>query len=150
MAKLTVEIVTGERVVYTEDDVDMVIAPGSDGTLGILPRHAPLITTLAHGELRVKKGNSEQSLVVFGGFMEVTGEKVIVLADTAERAEEIDLARAEASRSRAEDSIRNRGSGADLAEAELSLRRAAVRLQVGQRRRRGRGPGLGTGADNEI
>jgi F-type H+-transporting ATPase subunit epsilon len=109
-----------------------------------------LITTLSAGELRVKKGNAEQSLVVFGGFMEVTGEKVIVLADTAERAEEIDLARAEASRSRAEDSIRQRGSAADLAQAELSLRRAAVRLSVGQRRRTRRGPGLGTGADNEI
>ena len=135
MAKLTVEIVTGERLVYTENDVDMVIAPGTDGTLGILPRHAPLITTLSHGELRVKKGNTEQSIVVFGGFMEVTGEKVIVLADSAERAEEIDLARAEASRTRAEESIRNRGAAGDLAEAELSLRRAAVRLQVGQRRR---------------
>ena len=141
MAKLTVEIVTGERVVFTETDVDMVVAPGSDGTLGILPRHAPLITTLAAGELRVKKGNTEQSLVVFGGFMEVTGEKVIVLADSAERAEEIDLARAEASRSRAEDSIRNRGAGADLAEAELSMRRAAVRLSVGQRLRGRRDPG---------
>jgi F-type H+-transporting ATPase subunit epsilon len=150
MAKLTVEIVTGERVVFTENDVDMVIAPGSDGTLGILPRHAPLITTLSAGELRVKKGAAEQSLVVFGGFMEVTGDKVIVLADSAERAEEIDLARAEASRSRAEDSLRNRGSGTDLAQAELALRRAAVRLQVGQRRRGHRGPGLGTGADNEI
>ena len=94
MAKLTVEIVTGERVVFTETDVDMVIAPGSDGTLGILPKHAPLITTLANGELRVKKGNAEQSMVVFGGFMEVTPDKVIVLADTAERADEIDVARA--------------------------------------------------------
>jgi F-type H+-transporting ATPase subunit epsilon len=150
MAKLTVEIVTGERVVFTEDDVDMVIAPGSDGTLGILPRHAPLITTLATGELRVKKGSAEQSLVVFGGFMEVTGEKVIILADTAERAEEIDLARAEAARTRAEESIRQRASDIDLAKAELALRRAAVRLQIGQRRRGRRGPGLGTGADNEI
>ena len=98
MAKLHVEIVTGERVVYTENDVDMVVAPGADGTLGILPHHAPLITTLANGELRIKKGGSEQSIVVFGGFMEVTPEKVIVLADSAERAEEIDVARAEAAR----------------------------------------------------
>ncbi len=151
MATLSVEIVTGERVVYTEDGVDMVIAPGSDGTLGILPRHAPLITTLSAGELRVKKGNSEQSLVVFGGFMEVTGDKVVVLADTAERAEEIDLARAEAARRRAEESIRQRGADIDQVKAELALRRAAVRLQIGQRRRGGRrGPGVGTGTGNEI
>jgi len=150
MAKLTVEIVTGERVVFTETDVDMVVAPGSDGTLGILPRHAPLITTLAPGQLRVKKGNAEQSLAGFGGFVAVTGEKVIVLADTAERAEEIDLGRAEASRARAEESIRNRGAEGDLASAELAMRRAAVRLQVGQRRRSRRVPGLGTSADDEL
>jgi F-type H+-transporting ATPase subunit epsilon len=151
MAKLTVEIVTGERVVFTETDVDMVVAPGSDGTLGILPKHAPLITTLAQGELRVKKGGSEQSLVVFGGFMEVTPDKVVVLADSAERAEEIDVARAETARKRAQDSIAQRGADVDLAKAELALRRAAIRLQVGQKRRvNRRGPGLGTGADNEL
>ena len=72
MAKLDVEIVTGERVVLSETDVDMVVAPGSDGALGILPQHAPLISTLAAGELRVKKGNREQAIVVFGGFIEVT------------------------------------------------------------------------------
>jgi F-type H+-transporting ATPase subunit epsilon len=150
MAKLTVEIVTGERVVFTETDVDMVVAPGSDGSLGILPKHASLITTLAQGELRVKKGGSEQSIVVFGGFMEVTGDKVIVLADSAERAEEIDIARAEDARQRAEASIRDRAGTVDMAQAELALRRAAVRLQVGQRRRGRRGSGLGTGGDNEL
>jgi F-type H+-transporting ATPase subunit epsilon len=151
MAKLTVEIVTGERVVFSEEDVDMVIAPGSDGVLGILPKHAPLITTLSAGELRVKKGGSEQSLVVFGGFMEVTGEKVVVLADTAERAEEIDVERADSARRRAEESIRQRGAEIDLLEAELALRRAAIRLQVGQRRRAGRrSPGMGGAAENEL
>lgn len=151
MAKLTVEIVTGERIVFTETDVDMVIAPGSDGTLGILPHHAPLISTLAHGELRVKKGDTEQSLVVFGGFIEVTPDKVIVLADSAERAEEIDVARADAARNSALQLIAARKDGMDITHAELSLRRAAIRLQVGQRRQsRRRGPGLGTGADNEL
>jgi F-type H+-transporting ATPase subunit epsilon len=151
MAKLQVEVVTGERVVYTEHDVDMVVAPGSDGTLGILPRHAPLITTLAAGELRVKKGEREQSLVVFGGFMEVTPDRVVVLADTAERAEEIDVARAEAARRRAEAEIAKRESAIDLAKAEASLRRAALRLQVGQRRAgRRRMPGLGEGTENEL
>ncbi|MGH2531857.1 MAG: F0F1 ATP synthase subunit epsilon [Thermomicrobiales bacterium] len=146
MATLDVEIVTGERVVFTESDVDMVVAPGTDGTLGILPRHAPLITTLAEGELRIKKGNSEQALVVFGGFMEVTPTKVIVLADSAERAEEIDVSRAEQARRRAEESLTSPRDQIDLDQAEASLRRAAVRLRVGQRRgsRRG-GPPSPTG-----
>lgn len=149
MAKLSVEIVTGERVVYTEDNVDMVVAPGVDGELGVLPRHAPLITLLANGELRIKKGGQEQSIVVFGGFLEVTPEKVIVLADTAERAEEIDVARAQAARQRAEELKSRREAGVDLAQADLSLRRASVRLRVGQRRASRRGPGLPVGMDNE-
>ena len=148
MATLSVEIVTGERVVFTEEDVDMVVAPGVDGVLGILPRHAPLITLLANGELRIKKGGREQSLVVFGGFLEVTPTKVTVLADSAERAEEIDVTRAEAARRRAEEAKARRESGEDLAEAELELRRATVRLRVGQRRASRRGPGLPSGTDN--
>ena len=150
MAKLQVEIVTGERVVFTESDVDMVIAPGSDGTLGILPHHAPLISTLAVGELRVKKGSVEESIVVFGGFIEVTPEKVVVLADSAERAEEIDVARAEAARRRAEEAVANRAQTIDLVEAELALRRAALRLQIGQRRRTPRSSGVASGINNEI
>lgn len=149
MPKLSIEIVTGERVVFTEDDVDMIVAPGVDGTLGILPEHAPLITLLANGELRVKKGPQEQSLVVFGGFMEVTPEHVIVLADTAERAEEIDLSRAQEARQRAETAIGQRQASIDLDAAEQSLRRATLRLRIGERRRGRRGPGIGTGVDNE-
>ncbi len=149
--KLSVEIVTGERVVYQEEDVDMVVAPGADGSLGILPHHAPLITLLASGELRIKKGLREEAIAVFGGFMEVTPDKVIVLADTAEQAEEIDIARAEESRRRAEAALAQArsGTGADLAEAEFALRRAAVRLRVGQRRASRRGPAMGAGSDNQ-
>jgi F-type H+-transporting ATPase subunit epsilon len=145
VAKLDVEIVTGERVVYQESDVDMVIAPGSEGSLGILPKHAPLISTLAHGELRVKKGNQEQSIVVFGGFIEVTPEKVIVLADSAERIEELDITRAEEARKRAEEAVRNRGETVDMEEAMAALRRANLRLNVGRRRRR---TGVGTSSDS--
>ena len=150
MAKLTVEIVTGERVVLSETDVDMVIAPGGDGTLGILPHHAPLISTLAAGELRVKKGNKEQSIVVFGGFIEVTPEKVIVLADSAERIEEIDVERADEARRRAEDAIRNRGETVEIEDALAALRRANLRLNVGKRRRSSSGGGLGTTPDNSL
>ena len=147
MAKLRVEIVTGERVVYTEEDVDMVVAPGIDGTLGILPRHAPLITVLSSGELRIKKGGREEALVVFGGFMEVTPDKVIVLADTAENIEEIDLARAEEARRRAEASLANRQGQVDLEAAQAELRRATLRLRVGQRRGQRRAPTMGGGSE---
>jgi len=135
MAKLTVEVVTGERVVYTESDVDMVVAPGGDGSLGILPQHAPLISTLAAGELRVKKGANEQSIVVFGGFIEVTPTKVIVLADTAERAEEIDLARVESARKRAETTLQSQKDRIELAQAEAALRRSVLRAKIGQTKR---------------
>jgi F-type H+-transporting ATPase subunit epsilon len=142
---LNIEIVTGERVVYKDEGVDMVVAPGGAGTLGILPEHAPLITTLAAGELRIKKGNEEQSILVFGGFMEVGNNRVLVLADTAERAEELDLARAEEARRRAETSIAGRQETIDLAAAQADLRRANLRLRVGQRRAGRRGPVGGGG-----
>lgn len=140
MASLTVEIVTGERVVYRADDVSMVVAPGADGTLGILPHHAALISLLSYGELRIKRGGQEESLVVFGGFIEVAHDRVVILADAAERATEIDLERAEAARHRAEAALSQRREDAQtLAEAEAALRRAAIRLRVGRRRRAGHG-----------
>ena len=151
MAKLDVEIVTGERVVLSETDVDMVVVPGSDGALGILPQHAPLISTLAAGELRVKKGNREQSIIVFGGFIEVTPHKVTILADTAERIDEIDVNRAEEARRRAEEAIRNRGEAVEIEEALAALRRANLRLNVGRRHRRpGSGPGVATSSDDSV
>jgi F-type H+-transporting ATPase subunit epsilon len=143
--KLNIEIVTAERVVFREDDVDMVVAPGGAGMLGILPEHAPLITTLSLGELRIKKGNIEESILVYGGFMEVNNNKVLVLADSAERAEEVDLARAEEARRRAETSIAGRGETVELAEAQANLRRANLRLKVGQRRGARRGGPRGSG-----
>jgi F-type H+-transporting ATPase subunit epsilon len=143
--KLEVEIVTGERLILREESVDMVVAPGGAGALGILPQHAPLVTTLAYGELRIKKGSEEQSILVYGGFMEVAEDKVLVLADSAERAEEVDVERAENARRRAESSIANRQSTMDLEEAQASLRRANLRLRVGQRRGSRRGPVGGGG-----
>lgn len=132
---LKVEIVSADRVVYT-DEVDMVVAPGIDGQLGILPHHAPLMTMLQPGELRLKKGNDEVTLIATGGFMEVLGDHVTILADAAERVEEIDIARAEAARHRAEERIHQRTSDVDLARAEAALRRALIRLRVAESRRR--------------
>jgi F-type H+-transporting ATPase subunit epsilon len=139
MAKIRLEIVTAERAVYSED-VDEVIAPGIDGELGILPQHAPLMTMLQPGMLTVKKDGDELNLAVSGGFMEVRPERVIILADTAERAEEIDVARAEEARRRAEEA--KAGAAAAGAEAQMaaeaSLARSLARLKVAQRRRRER------------
>ncbi|MFH0769658.1 MAG: F0F1 ATP synthase subunit epsilon [Chloroflexota bacterium] len=132
---IKLDVVTAERVVYSED-VDVVVAPGIVGELGILPRHAPLMTTLEVGELRVKKGGDEFSLVISGGFLEVRPDRIIVLADVAERAEEIDVARAEAAKRRAEERIASRAPGIDMARAEAALHRALVRLKVSERRRR--------------
>lgn len=135
MAKLSLEIITGERVVFQQDDVDMVVATGIEGAIGVLPSHAPLISLLSQGELRVKKGGTEESLVVFGGFIEILDDKVIILADSAERADEIDLERTALARQNAENALRNRGDVVDLAEAEAALRQAAIRERIGQRRR---------------
>jgi F-type H+-transporting ATPase subunit epsilon len=137
---LTVEIVTGERVVRTEQGVDALIAPGSEGQLAILPRHAALMITLDPGELVIRRAQQEESFAVTGGFMEVRNDHVTILADAAEAAEEIDLARAEAARTRAEERLkRYREQSArdvDLARASASLQRSLMRLRVVQRRRR--------------
>ncbi len=137
MATLNFELVTADRVVLQEDGVDMVVAPGADGQLGVLPHHVPLITTLAPGELRIKRGGEETSIVVTGGFMEVTREKVLVLADAAERSEEIDIARAEEARRRAQERIASSPDSVDMARAEAAMRRAVARLRIAQRRRGG-------------
>ena len=138
--KLNVEIVTAERVVYTADDVDLVSAPGADGRLGILPQHAALFSLLSAGELRVRKGLEEDEIVVFGGFLEVLNNRVLVLADTAERIDEIDIERAEAARRRAEEVLAT-GSAVEIQMALAELRRSRVRIRAaGRRRRQSSGP----------
>jgi F-type H+-transporting ATPase subunit epsilon len=111
-----------------------------------LPHHAPLLTALTYGELRVKRGDAEESFAVGGGFIEVRPDRVTVLADSAERAEEIDLERAEAARRRAEERLRAREqTGIDFGQAELALHRSLTRIKVAERRKReGRrsGPGV--------
>jgi len=142
MAMTRLEIVTAERVIFS-DDVDVVVAPGVEGQLGILPHHAPLMTMLLPGELRVRKGREEFFLAISGGFLEVRPDRVIVLADAAERAEEIDIARAEAAKRRAEERLKHPTPEIDVARAEAALRRAVARLQVVQRGRKRPGAPLG-------
>ena len=133
---LTVEIVTIERRLLTEEGVDEVIAPGVEGELAVLPRHAAFMTMLNPGELILKKGNDEIPFAVTGGFFEVLGDKVIVLADAAERADEIDVLRAEQARERARLALERRESTEDLAVAAAALQRAMIRLRVAEQRRR--------------
>jgi F-type H+-transporting ATPase subunit epsilon len=142
MAITRLDIVTAEREVFS-DDVDEVVAPGVEGQLGILPHHAPLMTMLLPGELLVKKGGEEFYLAITGGFIEVRPDRIIVLADAAERVEEIDIARAEEAKRRAEERLAERAEGVDMVRAEAALRRSLVRLRVVERRRRRR-PGVTT------
>ena len=133
---LTVEIVTIERTMLREENVDEVIAPGVEGQLAVLPQHAAFMTMLAPGELILKKGGEEIPFAVTGGFFEVLRNKVVVLADAAERADEIDIARAEEARERARLAIERRETVEDLAMAQAALQRALIRLRVAEMRRR--------------
>ncbi|SRR5579884_563287 len=132
---LQVEIVTAERSVL-EDTADMVVAPGAEGVLGILPRHAPMIALLKPGELRLKHGSDEQAIAVAGGVLQVQANKVTVLADAAERAEEIDEARAREAIERARQRMSEIKDREELAGVQAAIERATVRLRVSERRRR--------------
>jgi len=135
---LHLEVITPEREVY-QDDVDMVVAPASEGYVGILPHHAALFTTLGPGEFKVKKGGVEEALAVFGGFMDVRGDRVVVLTDAAEHAEEIDATQAQHARERAQQVLAaGPASAADEQRARAELQRALVRLRVSEGRRRRR------------
>ncbi len=133
---LRLEIITVEGTVF-DDNVNMVIAPGSDGVLGILPRHTPLLTSLTYGELEIKReGQPDEFFAIGGGFMEVRPFNVIVLADAAERADEINIERARAARERAEARLAEAAKEQlDFSRAEAALRRSLARLKVAQRRR---------------
>lgn len=132
---IRLDIVTAERVVFS-DDVDVVVVPGIEGELGVLPHHAPLMTMMEPGELLARKSGEEFSMAVSGGFIEVRPDRIIILADSAERAEEIDLARAEAARKRAQERLSHREPGADISQAEAALRRALARIEVVERKKR--------------
>jgi F-type H+-transporting ATPase subunit epsilon len=125
------EIVTAERVVFSEE-VDQINAPTRDGRVGILPRHEPLMTILQPGELTIIKGGERVPFAVSGGFMEVLSSRVTILADTVERADEIDEDRALRSRVVAEERLKSAQTDRDMAIAEAKLRKELVRLRVAQ------------------
>jgi len=123
---LKLEIVSPERMVYN-DEVDMVIVPGRNGQLGILPHHTPLISSLGVGELRIKKGGTEESMLISGGFVEVRPDKVIVMADLAEHSDEIDEAKAVEARKRAESELEQSRDPVDIARVRAALQTALMR-----------------------
>ena len=133
------DIITQERTVYSQQ-ADYVSLPGTEGIMGILPNHAPLLTTLAFGEVMIRKDGDEQYFAIGGGFAEVQPDHVIVLADSAEHADEIDVERAQTARERAEEAMKE-GVSADsaaYAQIEAALRRAQIRVDVSRRRKSSR------------
>src|SRR5215211_3484675 len=134
---LHLQIVTPEKLAY-EDDVDMVLVPGIDGELGILPHHTPLVSLLGVGELTIRKSGSEESFAIAGGFLQVRPDRVVVMAETADLASEIDLEKAQEARREAERALETAGpsDGADLAAARAQLQQALLRIRVAERRHR--------------
>ena len=134
---LHLEIVTPTRRVF-EGDVDEVIVPGSEGEMGILPHHAPLISLLGEGVLRLKRNEEEEVFAIFGGFVQVRPDRVVVLAETADLASEIDLERAERARVDAQKVLEGGiVEPADLDAARMALQRALIRIRVAERGPRG-------------
>jgi len=130
------DIVTPERLAFSED-VDSVQVPGIEGELGILPHHAPLVSTLGFGELRIRRGGTEESFAIAAGFVQVRPDRVVVMAETADLASEIDLERAQEARREAERALEaGYREGADLAAARAQLQAALMRIRVAERRHR--------------
>ena len=135
MATFKLEIVTAERLVFSED-IDALVAWGVEGQLGILPHHAPLMTMLQPGDLMIRKNKEEEYLAISGGFLEVRPDKVIILADACERVDEIDIARAEEAKKRAQETMRSAPLSVEAGVAEAALRRSLARLKAAEKRRR--------------
>jgi F-type H+-transporting ATPase subunit epsilon len=133
---LLLEIVTPERLAYA-DEVDAVFCPGVEGELGVLPHHAPLLSMLGLGELRIRKGAQEEFFAIAGGFVQVRPDKVVIMAELADLSSEIDLEAAEEARNEAQRAIQQGfEEPADLARARASMERALLRIRVAERRHR--------------
>ena len=131
---IQLEIVTPEKLAYS-DMVDAVVLPGAEGELGVLPHHAPLVTTLGVGELLIRKGGQEELFAIVGGFLQVRPDRVVVMAETADMASEIDLEKAEQARREAERALEaGFHEGADLSAARAALQQALLRIRVAERR----------------
>lgn len=136
---LRLDVVTPERVLVAES-VDEVVLPGSQGSFGVLPGHAPLLTDLDIGPLEYRRGQERRRLAVAGGFVEVLPDRVTVLAETAEAPEDIDLARAEKAKERAEARLKGTETETDFERAQKALRKAMLREAVARGGHRREGP----------
>lgn len=130
---LHVEVVTQERRVFEEPQADMVVIPAAEGEMGILPHHAPVLTTLGFGELIIRKGGAEERFAIYGGVVDVRPDKVVVLADLAESSFSIDSAAAEAARERAAQMVREGLPSEQNREAALALRRAELAIKISRK-----------------
>jgi F-type H+-transporting ATPase subunit epsilon len=130
---LEVEVVSQVRQLYHTESADMVIVPGSEGEMGVLPNHTPLLSTLSFGELRIVEGDNIISFVIYGGVVEVRPNKVTVLADDAESVTEIDLVKIEAARQRARELMAEQPSGEQRARIAQELRRAEIAAKISRR-----------------
>jgi len=132
--KILLEVVTPEKLLLSQQ-VDEVIAPGSEGEFGVLPGHCHFLSTLRIGELRYRIGNDTNRVAVLWGFTEVTPQKVTVMAEIAEKAEDIDIGRAQAALEQAEQRLKAGGLPSEVREAEISLEKARLRTRIAQRTR---------------
>jgi len=125
-----VEIVTQERMIFQEREADMVLVPGAEGEMGVLPHHAPVLTTMGFGELVVRKGNREERFVIYGGVVDIRPDKVVALADLAESSFDLDEAKIEEARQRAVQMMREGVPQEENRQATLALRHAELALKV--------------------
>lgn len=133
-----VELVTQERKVFEETEADIIVVPAVEGEMGVLPGHAPVLTTMTFGELVVRKDDAEERFAIYGGVVDVRPDKVVVLADLAESSFVIDVEKAQAARERARQMLEEGVPGSENRDAVLALRRAELQLKV-SRNLQGRG-----------
>jgi len=130
-----VEVVTQEKKIFEEPNADMIVVPAVEGEMGVLPNHAPVLTTMTFGELIVRKGNAEERFAIYGGVVDIRPDKVVVLADTAESSFALDLEQAEEARQRAQKLLEEGVPEAENREAQLALRRAQLAVKLSQKMR---------------
>ena len=128
-----VELVTQERRVFEEPEADLVLVPAVEGEMGVLPNHAPVLTTMSFGELVIRKGEAEERFAIYGGVVDVRPDKVVVLADLAESSYALDLEKAQQAREHARQILESGLPGAENREAELALRRASLAVRISQK-----------------
>jgi F-type H+-transporting ATPase subunit epsilon len=125
-----VEVVTQEKKIFEELEADMIVVPGAEGEMGVLPHHAPVLTTLSYGELIIRKANAEERFVIYGGVVDIRPDKVVVLADMAESSFDLDEQHIEEARQRAQKLIADGVPEAPNRAAALELRRAELALKI--------------------